>query len=142
MNKSKEMKITWAIVFVLWIIGILYTQDIKAWIIKPFQEQNQKSYSEKFQKYMTNCPKCKGTGEYPTDVNKLMMDNKLALFINKHLVVGKCKKCVKLPYGDTYDYCNTVQNKYQILVQEYGAVGPKIEMSICDKCEEYKKKHK
>lgn len=108
---------------------------------------------------MIICPKCKGTGECPTDINKLMMDATLALFINKHLMVDKCEKCVKMPYGDAYNYCDTVQNKYQILVQEYGAVGPKIEMAICGKCmgmgkftvqkpdgtfitqEEYKEKH-
>lgn len=80
------------------------------------------------------CSFCKGKGERPTDVNKLMMDAKLALFINKHLMVDKCDKCVKLPYGDVYDYCDTIQNKYRILLQEYGAAGPKIEMASCEKC--------
>lgn len=80
------------------------------------------------------CSSCKGKGEKPTDVNKLMMDAGLALFINHHLNVDKCEKCVKLPYGDAYDYCDTVQNKYQILVQEYAAAGPKIGMASCEKC--------
>lgn len=80
------------------------------------------------------CSSCKGKGEKPTDVNKLMMDAGLALFINHHLNVDKCTKCVKMPYGDAYDYCDTVQNKYQILVQEYAAAGPKINMAACDKC--------
>jgi hypothetical protein len=80
------------------------------------------------------CSSCKGKGQKPIDVNKLMMDAKLALFINHHLTVDKCDKCVKLPYGDAYDYCDTVQNKYQILVQEYAAAGPKISMAACDKC--------
>lgn len=62
------------------------------------------------------------------------MDASLALFINHHLNVDKCGKCVKLPYGDAYDYCDTVQNKYKILLQEYAAAGPKIEMASCDKC--------
>lgn len=80
------------------------------------------------------CGFCKGKGQKPTDVNKLMMDAGLALFINHHLNVDKCDKCVKMPYGDAYDYCDTVQNKYQILLQEYGATGRKIEMAPCDKC--------
>lgn len=40
-SESKEIKIAWVIIFVLWIIGILYGQDIKAWRIKSFQEQKQ-----------------------------------------------------------------------------------------------------
>ena len=63
-----------------------------------------------------------------------MMDAGLALFINHHLNVDKCTKCAKLAYGNAYDYCETVQNKYKILLQEYGAVGPKIGMATCDKC--------
>lgn len=129
-SESKEIKIAWVIIFVLWIIGILYGQDIKTWRIKSFQEQKQKENEPP----LIVCSFCKGTGESPTDVNKLMMDAGLALFINKHLMVDKCDKCVKLPYGDVYDYCDTVQNKYRILLQEYGAAGPKIDMAACDKC--------
>lgn len=80
------------------------------------------------------CFQCKGAGEYPTDVNKLMMDASLALFINHHLMVDKCEKCVKLPYGEAYEYCETVESKYQTLLKEYAAAGPKIEMASCDKC--------
>lgn len=80
------------------------------------------------------CSSCKGKGEKHTDVNKLMMDASLALFVNHHLTVDKCTKCVKMPYGNAYDYCDTVQDKYQILVQEYAAAGPKIDMAACDKC--------
>jgi hypothetical protein len=91
-------------------------------------------YQQQFEKHKITCNQCKGSGEYPTDVNKLMMDASLALFINHHLMVDKCEKCVKLPYGDGYDYCDIVQNKYKILLQEYGAAGPKIDMAACEKC--------
>lgn len=80
------------------------------------------------------CGFCKGKGERLTDVNKLMMDASLALFINHHLNVDKCEKCVKLPYGDAYEYCDTVESKYQILLQEYAAVGPKKSMAACSEC--------
>jgi hypothetical protein len=80
------------------------------------------------------CSFCKGKGETPTDINKLMMDASLALFLNHHLMVDKCEKCVKLPYGDGYEYCDTVEKKYQILLQEYGAAGPKIDMAACSEC--------
>ena len=80
------------------------------------------------------CKFCKGKGEKPTDVNKLMMNAKLALFINHHLNVDKCEECVKLPYGNAYEYCDTVQEKHQTLLKEYASAGPKIEMATCDKC--------
>jgi hypothetical protein len=78
---------------------------------------------------LITCNRCKGSGEYPTDVNKLMMDASLALFINHHLMVDKCEKCVKLPYGNAYEYCETVESKYSTLVKEYAAAGPKIDMA-------------
>lgn len=128
---SKEMNTVmnagWVIIIPLWIVLILYGQDIKQWRI-------QQHYNEKFEKYKITCHQCKGSGEYPTDVNKLMMDASLALFVNKHLMVDKCEKCVKLPDGDSYDYCDIVQNRYTILLQEYAAAGPKIDMADCDKC--------
>ena len=131
---SKEFNsvcnILWAIAIPLWIVLILYGQDIKAWRIKSFQEQKQKENEPP----LIVCSFCKGTGERPTDINKLMMDAKLALFINHHLNVDKCTKCVKLPYGDAYDYCDIVQNKYKILVQEYADAGPKVDMAACEKC--------
>ena len=80
------------------------------------------------------CSFCKGKGQKPTDINKLMMDASLALFINHHLNVDKCEKCVKLPYGDAYEYCETVESKYQTLLKEYAAAGPKIDMAACDRC--------
>lgn len=121
----------WAIIIPLWIFLIIYGQDIKAWRIKQFQAQKQKQLEEP---PLIVCSVCKGKGEKPTDVNKLMMDASLALFINHHLMVDKCTKCVKLPYGDSYDYCNTVQDRYTILLQEYGAAGPKISMAACEEC--------
>ena len=131
---SKEMNTAlnagWTIIIPLWIFLIIYGQDIKTWRIKQFQEQKQKQSEPP----LIVCHQCKGSGEYPTDVNKLMMDASLTLFINHHLMVDKCDKCVKLPYGDGYDYCDTVQNKYQILVQEYAAAGPKIDMAACEEC--------
>jgi hypothetical protein len=49
-------------------------------------------------------------------------------------MVDKCEKCVKLPYGNAYEYCETVESKYQILLKEYAAAGPKIDMASCEKC--------
>jgi hypothetical protein len=78
------------------------------------------------------CSSCKGKGEKLTDVNKLMMDASLAIFFNHHLMVDKCEKCVKLPHGDGYDYCDVVNERYQTLLKEYGAAGPKMDMAACE----------
>jgi hypothetical protein len=80
------------------------------------------------------CSSCKGKGEKLTDINKLMMDASLAIFFNHHLMVDKCEKCVKIPNGDGYNYCDVVNERYQTLLKEYGDAGPKIDMAACEQC--------
>ena len=96
--------------------------------------QRLQSHNEKYKKHLITCNQCKGSGEYPTDINKLMIDASLALFVNHHLMVDKCDKCVKLPNGEGYEYCETVESKYQTFLKEYSAAGPKIDMAACEKC--------
>ncbi len=125
------------VLFSLALIVVLFSQTLpwdKYNLYDYLKAQRLQSYNQKHEKHLITCNQCKGSGEYPTDINKLMMDASLALFINYHLMVDKCEKCVKLPYGDGYDYCDIVQNKYKILLQEYGAAGPKIDMAACEKC--------
>ena len=98
------------------------------------QKRLEYHYQQEFEKHKIVCSQCKGSGQYPTDVNKLMMDASLALFINHHLMVDKCTKCVKLSYGEGYEYCEAVESKYQTLLKEYAAAGPKIDMASCEKC--------
>ncbi len=100
-------------------------------VLDPIHKKNIQKLSEP---PLITCNQCKGSGEYPTDINKLMMDASLALFINHHLMVDKCTKCVKLPYGNAYEYCETVESKYQTLLKEYADAGPKIDMAACEKC--------
>lgn len=87
-----------------------------------------------YKKHLISCIYCEGTGERVEDVNKIMFDAKMALWLNKHLMVDRCPKCVKLPYGEHYDYCDSVNSHYQILLQEYGAAGPKMSKTICGHC--------
>jgi len=125
------------ILFSLALIAVLFS-PILPWdkynLYDYLKEQRLQSYNQKHEKHLITCNQCKGSGEELTDINKLMMDASLALFINHHLMVDKCEKCVKLPYGNGYDYCDIIQNKYKILLQEYGAAGPKIDMAACEKC--------
>ena len=109
------------------VIGLLFC----ILVLNPIHKKNITKLSEP---PLITCIQCKGSGEYPTDINKLMMDASLALFVNHHLIVDKCEKCVKLPYGNAYEYCETVESKYQTLLKEYAASGPKIDMAACDKC--------
>lgn len=99
--------------------------------LNPFHKKN---VQKELEHPLIVCSFCKGNGETPTDVNKLMMDASLALYINHHLMVDKCEKCVKLPNGNQYEYCDTVENKYQTLLKEYSVVGPKISMAACSEC--------
>ena len=98
------------------------------------KEQRLQSYNQKYEKHLITCNQCKGSGEYPTDINKLMMDASLALYLNHHLMVDKCEKCVKLPNGDDYEYCQAANDYYQTLVKGYAAAGPKIDMAACEQC--------
>lgn len=130
LNYLYNSPIFWVMIIVLWTILAFYGQDIKAWRIKSIQEQKQK----KEEPPLIVCSFCDGKGEKSTDINKLMMEAKLQLFVNHHFTVDKCNKCVKLPYGDSYEYCEIVESKYQILLKEYAAAGPKIEKALCEKC--------
>jgi len=125
------------VVFFLALIVVLFSPILpydKYNLYDYLKVQRLQSYNGKYKKHLITCNQCKGSGEYPTDVNKLMMDASLALFINHHLMVDKCEKCVKLPYGNSYEYCETVESKYSTLLKEYAAAGPKIDMAACDKC--------
>jgi hypothetical protein len=125
-QKAQDMTVT------LILFGVVIVLTVfSMFILNPIHKKNITKLSEP---PLITCKQCKGSGEYPTDINKLMMDASLALFINHHLMVDKCTKCVKMPYGDAYDYCDTVQDKYQILVQEYAAAGPKIDIAACEQC--------
>jgi hypothetical protein len=125
-QKAQDMTVT------LILFGVVIVLTVfSMFILNPIHKKNITKLSEP---PLITCKQCKGSGEYPTDINKLMMDASLALFINHHLMVDRCTKCVKMPYGDAYDYCDTVQDKYQILVQEYAAAGPKIDMAACEEC--------
>ena len=82
---------------------------------------------------LLTCIYCKGTGERIEDVNKLMFMAKIQLYFNKHMVVDKCEKCVKLPNGE-YDYCDEVKEKYDSFFKDYEKEGSKFEKTMCGKC--------
>ena len=65
------------------VIGLLFS----IFVLNPIHKKNIQKLPEP---PLITCNQCKGSGEYPTDVNKLMMDASLALFINHHLMVDKC----------------------------------------------------
>jgi hypothetical protein len=100
-------------------------------VLNPIHKKNIEKLS---QPPLIKCHQCKGSGEYPTDVNKLMVEASITLFINKHLMVDKCKECVKLEKGNGYVYCKVVNDRYRTLLEEYIAAGRKIEMADCSEC--------
>jgi Fe2+ or Zn2+ uptake regulation protein len=134
---KKQMIDSLIVLFSLALIVVLFS-PILPWdkynLYDYLKAQRLQSYNQKHEKHLITCNQCKGSGEYPTDINKLMMDASLALYFNHHLMVDKCEKCVKLPNGDGYEYCETVESKYQTLLKEYAAAGPKVDMAACEKC--------
>jgi hypothetical protein len=125
-QKAQDMTVT------LILFGVVIVLTVfSMFILNPIHKKNIQKLSEP---PLITCNQCKGSGEYPTDINKLMMDASLALYLNHHLMVDRCEKCVKLPNGDGYEYCETVESKYQTLLKEYGAAGTNIDMAACEKC--------
>ena len=125
------------VVFSLALIVVLFSPILpsdKYNLYDYLKAQRLQSYNQKHEKHLITCNQCKGSGEYLTDINKLMMDASLALYLNYHIMIDKCEKCVKLPYGDGYEYCEAVNQHYQTLLKEYAAAVPKIDMAACDKC--------
>jgi hypothetical protein len=82
---------------------------------------------------LITCIYCQGTGERVEDVNKLMFMAKVQLYFNKHMMVDKCEKCVKLPNGE-YDYCDKVKEKHESFLRDYEKEGLKFEKTMCGKC--------
>jgi hypothetical protein len=135
--KIQNIVDTCIVLFSLALIAVLFSSTLpwdKYNLYDYLKAQRLQSHNEKYKKHLITCNQCKGSGEYPTDINKLMMDASLALFVNHHLMVDKCEQCVKLPYGNAYEYCETVESKYLTLLKEYAAAGPKIDMAACEKC--------
>jgi hypothetical protein len=97
---------------------------------KRLESYNQK---QKDQPPLLTCIYCKGTGERVEDVNKLMFMAKIQLYFNKHMMVDKCEKCVRLPNGE-YDYCDEVKEKYDSSFKDYEKEGSKFEKTMCGKC--------
>lgn len=77
------------------------------------------------------CEACSGSGQRPEDVNKLILEVMLALFINQHVTADKCSECLNLQEVDKNAFCSAVDIEYQKLLLEYE---PKIEMISCSEC--------
>jgi hypothetical protein len=109
---------------------VIFTAVLCTLVLNPIHKKNIQKLSEP---PLITCNQCKGSGEELTDINKLMMDASLALFINHHLMVDKCEKCVRLPNG-VYDYCDEVKEKYNSFFKDYEKEGSKFEKTMCGKC--------
>jgi hypothetical protein len=111
------------------VIFLIISITIPILFLNPLHEQNL----QKDKPPLLTCIYCKGTGERVEDVNKLMFMAKIQLYFNKHMMVDKCEKCVRLPNGE-YDYCDEVKEKYDSSFKDYEKEGSKFEKTMCGKC--------
>ena len=74
------------------------------------------------------CKNCNGTGQTEQDVNLLMAEASFAIWYNSHMTPNKCESCKK------DKLCETAQNKYDEIMNEYKKVGSKTEMANCLEC--------
>jgi hypothetical protein len=112
------------------VIFLIIFITIPILFLNPLHEQNL----QKDKPPLLTCIYCKGTGERVEDVNRIMFLAKTQLYLNKHLTIDKCEKCVKIPETGSYIYCDEANNQYSVFLKEYGAVGPKMEKTICGEC--------
>jgi hypothetical protein len=88
------------------------------------------SYNEKYKEIFVSCIYCKGTGEREEDINAIMRDAKMALWLNHHLMSEKCKDCD----STQNKYCTKVDTQYNIFMKEYKKEGPNIQKTSCSEC--------
>jgi len=88
------------------------------------------SYNQKHKEIFITCIYCNGTGEREEDVNLIMRDAKMALWLNYHLMSEKCRDCD----SKHKNYCIKVDEKYTVFMEEYKIKGPKLEKTSCSEC--------
>lgn len=98
----------------------LYEQ-LKAWRLKSYSEKQQEGV-------VVVCKKCKGTGETEQDTSLLMAEALFAMWYNGHITTKKCKVCSK------DKLCDVAQKEYDVVMNKYKEIGPKIEKAACPDC--------
>lgn len=88
------------------------------------------SYNQKHKEIFITCIYCNGTGETEEDVNLIMRDAKMALWLNYHLMSEKCTDCD----SKNNQYCVKVDRQYEVFLKEYETIGPKMELTSCREC--------
>jgi hypothetical protein len=134
--KNQHINTTIAIVILIFVIAMFFipTPLDKYNLYDYLKAKRLESYNQKHKEVFITCIYCKGTGERIEDVNRIIFMAKVQLYLNKHLAVDKCEKCVKIPETGSYIYCDEANHQYSVFLKEYGAAGPKMEMTSCGEC--------
>ena len=134
--KNQHINTTIAIVIFIFVIAMFFipTPLDKYNLYDYLKAKRLESYNQKHKEVFITCMYCKGTGERIEDVNRIIFMAKVQLYLNKHLAVDKCEKCVKIPETNSYIYCDEANNQYSVFLKEYGAAGPKMEKTSCGEC--------
>lgn len=134
---QKQITDAFIVVFSLAIIAILFS-PVLPWdkynLYDYLKAKRLESYNEKHKEHFISCIYCKGSGQRVEDLNLLIYKAHMEMWLNKHLVVDKCSKCVRLPDGSGYKYCDDAEKQYRIINQEYAFAGPRMERMDCSKC--------
>jgi hypothetical protein len=82
-------------------------------------------------KVKITCKTCKGTGETKQDVNLLMTQASLALWMNKHIIMENCEICSK---NKGVASCENAKKVYEERMQNYRKNSPRMKMMDCPDC--------
>lgn len=130
---QKQITDAFIVVFFLAIIIILFS-PVLPWdkynLYDYLKAQRLESYNEKHKEHFISCIYCNGIGEREEDINLIMRDAKMALWLNYHLMSEKCKDCD----NKHNNYCIKVDGQYTVFMEQYKKDGPKIEMTSCGEC--------
>lgn len=109
----------------------IFTSIIIFFVVTFFFWSFYKIYHQN-QKPIIICKECNGQGSLVKDVNLMMLDATLAIYMNHHIMTEKCKDCIDV--NGVYLYCDKAQEKISEFQEKYEAQGAKLEECECFDC--------
>lgn len=96
-----------------------------------FLFKKEKKETKEVKKEKIICKTCNGTGQTKQDVNLLMTEASIAIWMNNHIMTDKCEICSK---NKGIPSCENAKKVYEERMQNYKKNGPRMKMADCPDC--------